>query len=128
PHARGRARDRGAGDRGLPPGVRSREVREHDAVGRGVHDGRRGGRADRANDDAAPASLRRDGGAGMNDRRALRGALVGFAAIGALIAGLAYPFIARGDAWRSATWLAPWWLLAIIAVPWVVWRMTLGAD
>jgi Ca-activated chloride channel family protein len=36
--------------------------------------------------------------------------------------------VARREAWASATWLNPWWLLALAAVPFAVWRMTLGAD
>ena len=64
----------------------------------------------------------------MNRRRILRGIYVTLGTIGVLALGLAYPIIARGDAWRSAIWLAPWWLVAAIVVPFVVWRMTLGTD
>jgi len=84
--------------------------------------------------------------------RRVRAALVVLGTLAALAAGLVGPVLARGDAWRSAMWTA-WpgplgdhpstadtlgWLLraswclalaaAILAVPFVVWRMTLGAD
>lgn len=64
----------------------------------------------------------------MSGARILRGIFVGLAMIAVIVLGLVYPIALRGDAWRSATWLAPWWLLGLITVPWVVWRMTLGAD
>ncbi len=56
--------------------------------------------------------------------------------IGLVVAGTAaaiglaavYPLAARGDAWLNAHWLAPWWALGLVAVPWVVYQMTLGAD
>ncbi len=84
--------------------------------------------------------------------RTLRGVLVGLATIATLATALVAPVLARGDAWRSAIWTAwpgplgehpstadalAWsaragWCVALIvaalAVPWVVWRMTLGAD
>ena len=64
----------------------------------------------------------------MTKRRFLRGLYVTLGTIAVLTLGLAYPLLARGDAWRSAIWLSPWWLVAVVVVPWVVWRMTLGAD
>jgi Ca-activated chloride channel family protein len=64
----------------------------------------------------------------MSAKRAARAILVAVGVLGVLLAGLVYPIAMRGDAWRSATWLAPWWLLALAVVPWIVWRMTLGAD
>jgi Ca-activated chloride channel family protein len=84
--------------------------------------------------------------------RSLRGVLVVLATVAALALALVAPVLARGEAWRSATWTAwpgplgehpstadalAWtaragWCVvlvaALIAVPWVVWRMTLGAD
>jgi Ca-activated chloride channel homolog len=84
--------------------------------------------------------------------RTLRGTLVVLATLAVLAAALVAPALARGEAWRSATWTAwpgplgdhpstadalAWaaragWCVALIAavlaVPWVVWRMTLGAD
>jgi Ca-activated chloride channel family protein len=85
-------------------------------------------------------------------QRAVRGALVALGTLGVLALALVGPVLARGDAWRSAMWTA-WpgvlgahpstadalaWLgraawcvllvLVLLAVPYVVWRMTLGAD
>ncbi|MBV9950240.1 MAG: VWA domain-containing protein, partial [Myxococcales bacterium] len=81
-----------------------------------------------------------------------RRALVALGTIAATALALVAPILARGDAWRSATWAAwpgalgaqpstadslAWvarfgWcaalVLALLAVPYVVWRMTLGAD
>jgi Ca-activated chloride channel family protein len=84
--------------------------------------------------------------------RALRGALVTLGTLGVLALALVAPALARGEAWRSANWTA-WpgalgdhpstadalaWVAragwcaalaaALVAVPWIVWRMTLGAD
>ncbi len=44
------------------------------------------------------------------------------------VAAVAYPIAARGDVWLHARWEHPLWLLALIAVPWVWWRLTLGED
>jgi Ca-activated chloride channel family protein len=84
--------------------------------------------------------------------RGVRGALVVLGTLAVLALGLVGPVLARGDAWRSAMWSAwpgalgehpstadtlGWlvragWCLALVAalvmVPFVVWRMTLGAD
>jgi Ca-activated chloride channel family protein len=84
--------------------------------------------------------------------RKLRGTLVVLATLAVLAAALVAPVLARGEAWRSATWTAwpgplgdhpstadalAWaaragWCVALVAallaVPWLVWRMTLGAD
>ncbi len=84
--------------------------------------------------------------------RWLRGAMVALGTLACIAVALAVPALARGEAWRSATWAA-WpgplgvhpstadtlaWLLraawcgvlvaALAAVPYVVWRATLGAD
>jgi Ca-activated chloride channel family protein len=84
--------------------------------------------------------------------RWVRGALVGLAAIAVLGLAVVWPAAARGDAWREARWTA-WpgplgthpstadalgWLAragwcvalaaALIALPYLVWTMTLGAD
>jgi Ca-activated chloride channel family protein len=60
--------------------------------------------------------------------RGARGTLVVLSTLAMLAIGLVYPVLARGDAWRSALWLHPWWLLAAFPVPFVVWKMTLGQD
>ncbi len=77
---------------------------------------------------------------------------VAFATLFALVLGLLYPLLARGEAWRSAVWTA-WpgklgdhpstadamlwlahaaWCVALVAalasVPLLVWRATLGVD
>jgi Ca-activated chloride channel family protein len=81
-----------------------------------------------------------------------RGTLVLLATIAVLALALVYPALARGEAWRGAKWTA-WpgalgshpstadtlgWIaraswcgaiaLALLTVPFAVWRMTLGAD
>ncbi|MGH7270345.1 MAG: VWA domain-containing protein, partial [Polyangiaceae bacterium] len=84
--------------------------------------------------------------------RAVRGGLVACATVGALALALVWPALARGDSWWEAKWTAwpgllgphpstadtlGWlarasWCLALVAalavIPYVVWRMTLGAD
>jgi len=64
----------------------------------------------------------------MKTSRLVRAILVVLGVLLAVVLGLVYPALARGEAWRSAQWASKWWLLALIAVPLVVWRMTLGAD
>jgi Ca-activated chloride channel homolog len=84
--------------------------------------------------------------------RHVRGALVALSTLGVLALALVWPALARGDAWRWATWTA-WpgvlgahpstadalaWLAragwcvglgtVLVAIPYFVWRMTLGAD
>ncbi len=84
--------------------------------------------------------------------RAIRGALVGLGVLAALALALVGPVLARGDAWRAAQWTV-WpgplaghpstadalsWVAraswrgalgaALLSVPYLVWRMTLGAD
>jgi Ca-activated chloride channel family protein len=84
--------------------------------------------------------------------RWVRGALVGLSTIAVVALALVGPILARGDEWRFATWTA-WpgplgphpstadsvaWLLRaawgislagmLAAVPYLVWRTTLGAD
>lgn len=48
----------------------------------------------------------------------------------ALVLGLSlvYPWIARRDAWESASFQYPWLLLGLLAVPFVLWRGTAGED
>jgi Ca-activated chloride channel family protein len=84
--------------------------------------------------------------------RLVRGAAVACSALAVLALALVWPILARGDAWRGARW-GVWpgplaahastadtlaWLsqvavcgvlaLALLAVPFLVWRMTLGSD
>jgi Ca-activated chloride channel family protein len=61
----------------------------------------------------------------------MRGALIGLAILAVLLFASVWPIAARGEAWLSAKWLVPIWItlpVALVAVGWVVWRMTLGAD
>lgn len=84
--------------------------------------------------------------------RAVRGALVALGTLAILALALVGPLLARGEAWRSALWTAwpgplgshpaaadtlSWlaragWCVALVAallsVPYLVWRTTLGAD
>ena len=88
----------------------------------------------------------------MRRERAVRGSLVVLGTIALLALALVEPLVARGEAWRSAMWTAwpgrlaaspstadslAWaaragWCIALVAallaVPFVVWRMTLGND
>jgi Ca-activated chloride channel family protein len=86
------------------------------------------------------------------NERVVRGALIALSTIAVTALALVGPILARGEAWRSATWSA-WpgplgshpstadtlsWLLraawgaglagVLLAVPYLVWRLTLGAD
>ncbi|MEN9577637.1 MAG: hypothetical protein RJA70_646 [Pseudomonadota bacterium] len=45
-----------------------------------------------------------------------------------LIVGLAYPAWARPEAFLAATFEQPWYLLGLVAVPFVLWRGTYGED
>ena len=88
----------------------------------------------------------------LSSERRVRAAVVFLSTLGVLALALVWPVLARGDAWRSAHWNA-WpgplgpspstadtlsWLAgagyclaiagALVAVPFVVWHMTLGAD
>jgi Ca-activated chloride channel homolog len=61
--------------------------------------------------------------------RVLRGAAVTFGVLALVALAFVYPLVERGEeVFRSATWTRPYWLLALLAVPVVVYRMTLGAD
>ncbi|HEY4012156.1 MAG TPA: VWA domain-containing protein [Polyangiaceae bacterium] len=88
----------------------------------------------------------------MSQPRWVRGCLVVLSAVAVLAVALVSPVLARGEAWRTAQWAA-WpaplgdhpstadtiaWLTragwcfalaaALVLVPYLVWRMTLGAD
>jgi len=60
--------------------------------------------------------------------RTVRGLLVGFFTLLLVAIGATYGVIARGEAWLSAKWGSPFWLLLLPVVPWIIYRMTLGAD
>jgi Ca-activated chloride channel family protein len=60
--------------------------------------------------------------------RGLRGTLVGFGVLAMTAIGMIYPILERGEAWKSAKWVLWYALVALLAVPWVVYKMTLGAD
>lgn len=45
-----------------------------------------------------------------------------------LAIGLAYPWFAKADAFSSATFEAPWFLLGLLLLPLVFWRSTFGED
>lgn len=86
------------------------------------------------------------------DRRRVRGAVVALGTLGVLALALVGPVLARGDAWKTASWTAwpgplgthpssadtlawvgraGWCVLlaaALASVPYLVWRSTLGAD
>jgi Ca-activated chloride channel family protein len=44
------------------------------------------------------------------------------------VLGLVYPWIARGEAWIGATWQYPWFLVALIVVPFVWWWGIFAQD
>ncbi len=60
--------------------------------------------------------------------RTMRTLVVFGAFVLVLAAGSAYAFIARGAAWTSASWTNREWLLALVIVPFVLWKMTLAVD
>jgi Ca-activated chloride channel homolog len=48
--------------------------------------------------------------------------------IGALGLGLVFPLVMRGDEWLSVRFEQKWALALLVAVPFVFWRATIGAD
>jgi Ca-activated chloride channel family protein len=60
--------------------------------------------------------------------RWLRGTTVTLGTLAMTSLAMLYPLYARGEAWRSAKWLVAWALLALVLVPVVVYKMTLGTD
>ncbi len=60
--------------------------------------------------------------------RVARGALIVLGCLFVTALALVYPVAIRGDAWLTATWRWKAFLLGLAVVPWVVYRMTLGAD
>ncbi len=61
-------------------------------------------------------------------RAFVHGLFVTMGVIAALVAAAAYPILSRTDAWWSAKWAAPWWLVGVVLVPYVVYRATFGSD
>jgi Ca-activated chloride channel family protein len=60
--------------------------------------------------------------------RIVRPVLVALATLMAIGLAAVYPLWMRGEAWLSSTWLAPWWALGLLSIPWVVYKTTIGAD
>jgi len=58
----------------------------------------------------------------------VRGVFVGFATVFAILLGCVYAAAARGEAWLHAQWGFVWVLPALVLVPLVVWKATLGQD
>lgn len=44
------------------------------------------------------------------------------------VMGLAYPAVSRGPELLGAQWQHPWFLLGLLAAPWLLWRSTWGED
>ena len=61
-------------------------------------------------------------------RTVLRALLITLGVLLALTLALVYPVAMRSDAWWTAKWASPWWLAGVAIVPYVVYRMTIGAD
>ncbi len=57
-----------------------------------------------------------------------RAGVIVLAAIVSALIGFAYPIIARGTELLSASWENVWLLLALLLVPFVLWRSTFGED
>jgi Ca-activated chloride channel homolog len=57
-----------------------------------------------------------------------RGALLGALFVTTLLVAAAYPLLARGGEWLAVTWRHPWALAALVLLPLVLWRTTLGED
>ncbi len=61
-------------------------------------------------------------------RRALRGGLLVVYTLLALVLGLSYPAFTRGDELLHAQWQNRWFFLALLLVPLIFYRATLGED
>ena len=62
----------------------------------------------------------------MNRKRRI-GLVVGIAVL-AVLAGLAYPWIARGTGWLEVSFQYKWFLLLLLVIPLVFWAGTFGQD
>src|SRR5690606_1581531 len=131
----GRARARAdAGDRGADAAGRPGEVREPHARGGRVRAGARAQRAHRARDHGGARARERGrgarpGGAAASGRLGVKRviAIAGFLAFAVLL-GAAYPLLVKGPELGGAEWQYPWYLLALLIVPWLFWRGTYGED
>lgn len=63
-----------------------------------------------------------------SSRGALRAGVLVVATLTALVVGLSYPAIARGEELLQASWQNRWLLLGLLLVPAVFWRGTFGED
>jgi Ca-activated chloride channel homolog len=66
--------------------------------------------------------------AGGTSRSAIRIAVVITTTLVVSAVALVYPAISRGEELVSATWEYPWFLLALVLLPFVFWRGTFGED
>ncbi len=60
--------------------------------------------------------------------RWLRGSTIAFGTIATTALAMTYPIVARGEAWKGAKWVLGYALLALLVVPVVVYKMTLGTE
>jgi Ca-activated chloride channel homolog len=58
----------------------------------------------------------------------VRGFFITLGTLGILLLGAVYPLLERGEACLHAKWTAWWFLTALVLVPFVVWKATLGQD
>lgn len=58
----------------------------------------------------------------------VRGFFIGAGVLAAFAVALLYPLVKGGEAWWAATWVSPLWLVGVFVVPYLVYRMTIGAD
>lgn len=61
-------------------------------------------------------------------RKGLRGTLLVLYTLLALLLGLTYPALSRGDEILHASWQNRWYLLGLVVVPAIFYRATLGED
>src|SRR5580700_10677990 len=103
-----------------------------------MHAGARLGRAHRSRDDAEDGGRRADADGRRPRRDAasrsnamtrwLRGSAVATGTIAMTALAMVYPLYARGEAWIGAKWVLWYALFAIVLVPAVIYKMTLGTD
>jgi Ca-activated chloride channel family protein len=58
----------------------------------------------------------------------IRALIVAISTMGLVLVGAIYPLSLRGEAWLHAQWINYWFLAALVLVPLVVWKSTLGQD